>query len=798
MKAFLLSTLLLFTYQFTLAQYNVSGHLIDAKNESLGFATIRIVQAKDSAFVAGTTTDVDGKFTVSTKQSDTYLLAISMIGYTSFYSDAFVLDEENSTKNFSTITLESGGIELNTIEVTATKPLFERKIDRTVINLENRVTTAGATALEVLEQAPSVIVDRTSNSISMLGKDGVNVMINDRLSYMPTDALLQFLEGMNADNIISIELITTPPARFDAEGNAGYINIILKKNPFDGLNGNYSIMGGLGKGEVFRGNVNFNYRQNRVNLYGAYGYSLRAIEQVFTSSSSYGTPDDFLKTDVVSNRVPSQNNHNARLGLDYELTDKTTVGVLMAAYDNRWHMDAINDGVVRTSVADTFSTINLVEDNNWQHFQANVNLAHKFKNGGKLNFDVDYLFYDNENPTDYIFNFRDNNENPLSTETLFSGKVTPFTIRVGQLDYERDLSDKFNLSFGAKMVQSDFENDVLIKENEIENTGFTSKSSLTEDIYAAYAQGRYQVNEKFGVQLGLRYEFTDTELNDSNEGLVVDREFGKLFPTLFVDYKLNDNNQINATYSKRIDRPSFSNMAPFMIFMDQNTLLTGNPALQPAFINSFEVNYRYKTVNLAIQYSKEDSSIAGFQSQFDLEANRQIIMPINLKEQNLFVASLNFPVKVTDWWNMRISTMYMWKENTVVNDLGTFTLDQSTFRANGSQNFKLPKDFNVELSGFYTSPFINGNFKIDAIWGLNFGVQKKLKNGRLSFNIQDIFNSIQSYGVTEIPELNVFADRSYNFNRRTFSITYSSSFGNKKVKKARNRNSSGDEKNRVN
>ncbi len=798
MKAIFSTIFLLFVYQFGYCQYTVNGNLQDSKGEVLGFANVLLINAADSAFVAGTTTDIDGKFNLSTDKTGQYLVSVSMIGYTTFYSQKFDLIVGNTTKAFPKITLEEGGIALAEIEVTAEKPLFERKIDRTVINLENRAVTAGATALEVLERAPGVIVDRTSNSISMMGKSGVNVMINDRLSYMPADALLQFLNGMNADNIISIELITTPPAKFDAEGNAGYINILLKKNPNDGLNGNYSLTGGYGRGEVVNGSLDFNYRKKRINLFGGYNYSRDGRDQEFRFLSRFGTGATAIETATLSTRTTMQNNHNLRLGLDYEATENTTIGVLVAGYDNRWNMNAINDGSLETSTGDTLSVIDMVEDNNWQHLQANFNVAHKFKDGGKLNFDVDYLTYENKNPTDYDLLFQDANENPISNETLFSTKVTPFTIRVTQIDYEKDFSDKFNWSSGVKYVRSDFENDVLVKENGIENTNFTSTSNLTENIYAAYAQGRFQVNEKFGFQTGLRYEFTDTDLTSSTEGKVVDREFGSLFPSVYADYKINDNNQINASYSRRIDRPSFSNMAPFIIFVDPNTLFGGNAALQPAISNSFEINYRFKTINIAMQYTHEDSSIAGFQSRFDVAMNRQIIAPINLKEQQRFTTSISLPIKVTDWWNMRLFGMHFWQENTTSDNFGVAKISQHTFRLNGNQTFTLPNDFSVELSGFYTSPFVNGNLKINSIWGLNFGLQKQLENGRIAFNVGDIFNSIQSLGIVDLPEQNIYSERGFDFSQRTFRLTYSSTFGNKKVKSARRRNSGNDEKRRVN
>ena len=173
-------------------------------------------------------------------------------------------------------------------------------------------------------------------------------------------------------------------------------------------------------------------------------------------------------------------------------------------------------------------------------------------------------------------------------------------------------------------------------------------------------------------------------------------------------------------------------------------------------------------------------------------------MPVNLKERNIFTTSISLPVKVTDWWNMRLFGMYMWQKNVSIDDFGISTLRRNVFRLNGNQTFKLPKDFTIELSGFYTSPFVNGNFQINTIWGLNFGLSKQLANGRLSFNIGDIFDSIRSQGFTELPEQNIYAYRAFDFSQRTFRLTYSTSFGNKKVKRSRDRNSSREERNRVN
>ncbi len=428
MKPALLTLIFILGYCSLFSQSTVSGNLKDTKGGTLSYANVLLLNAADSSFVIGTTSDETGQFSLSTEKDGNYILNVSMIGYTSYYSEVFTLDASNKTKNFSNLTLEEGGVKLGTVEVTATKPLFERKIDRMVINLQNRVVSAGATALEVLERAPGVIVDRNSNSISMLGKDGVNVMINGRLTYMPNDALVQFLEGMNADNIISIELITTPPARFDAEGNAGYINILLKKNPFDGLNGNYALTAGYGRGEVLNGSLNFNYRKNRVNIFGGYTYFRNTQDQTFEFESRYGTGAELIESTTFSPRDPNQNNHNGRIGLDYEIKEKTTVGVLFAGYDNRWNMNVENIGTFTSPSVDSFSNILITEDNNWQHYQANFNLAHEFKDGGKLNVDLDYLFYTNENPSNYDLSFSNADDVELQLERFLVPKqrLSPF------------------------------------------------------------------------------------------------------------------------------------------------------------------------------------------------------------------------------------------------------------------------------------------------------------------------------------------------------------------------------------
>ena len=340
----------------------------------------------------------------------------------------------------------------------------------------------------------------------------------------------------------------------------------------------------------------------------------------------------------------------------------------------------------------------------------------------------------------------------------------------------------------------------MVTIDDVSLDNFTSENDLQESIWAMYSELDYQVSEKLSFKGGLRYEYTDSELNSTNGGRVVDREFGVLFPSLFLNYKIDPNNQFNLSYSKRINRPAFTDMAPFIFFLSPNTAYRGNAALQPAIANTFQLNYQWKTINIAIQYTQEDSTIAGFQNAFDLASNSQIIGPNNLSEQNVFSASLAFPIKIKDWWEMRWFGIYTYQELvSIAEEFGTLASNQNSFRINLNQTFKLPKDFSIELFGFYQSPLLDGNVRYEEMGMLNFGIQKKLKNNaRLSFNIGDVFNSLKSVGGTDFSTQGAIVDRTFDFSQRTFRLTYAASFGNQKLKSSRNRTSGSAEKDRVN
>ena len=378
--------------------------------------------------------------------------------------------------------------------------MFQQKVDRMVINVESSILSSGSTALEVLERSPGVTVNRQSNSIALVGKSGVNVMINGKISYLPQEAVVQLLEGMSSDNIETIELITTPPANLDAEGNAGYINIVMKKRTDVGLNGSYSLSFGVGNGTTTNDNINFNYRKDKINIFGNYSFQRRAQEQVWLFDRSLTEGEDIYYISTVTARDPVQRNHNARLGFDYQISEKTIAGIILSGYDNRWSMDALTDSYESLNGDPIlFTDINLYEVNQWKNFGINLNVKHNFKKDGYFSIDYDYLHYDNENPTDYTNDYYDAEGNFLYQELIKSSKVTPIKISVVAGDYRNQMNEKAKLELGVKGAFTTFENDVAVEyfdgEDFVEDPSLTSKSNLDERILAAYSSMDYKFSD---------------------------------------------------------------------------------------------------------------------------------------------------------------------------------------------------------------------------------------------------------------------------------------------------------------
>lgn len=792
-KLVYVSSLMLFClFHLTLSGQSIQGKVLDENNEGMIAANIYLMTAADTTFIRGTLSNDDGTFIFEKLPAGNFLIQVTSIGYSNVYTAPINLSATASVQLDPIRPM--AGLDLQEVVVVDKKPLYQAEPDGLVVNVENSIVAAGATALEILERSPGVVVDRQNSTISLVGKQGVNVMINGKISYMPMASLVQFLEGMSADNIKSIKLITVPPARFDAEGNAGYIDIRLRRRTDEGLSGAVTASYGYGRGHMSNDNISFNFRKNKLNIFGNYSFVLNGREQLFQTIRKIGATAEFNQSMTSALRDPMQRNHNLRLGADYQLSDKTIVGGLISAYDNRWTMDAVNTNeLIEGGKLTRINSVANVERNQWQHYSGNLNLKHNFNDNEFVSLDLDYLDFNNENPTRYTNSVFDGSRIFLREELTHSNKITPISIWVGKADYHRSFSDRFSVDVGGKIVRSSFDNRVSVEMFDngqwIQDPSLTSNSRLAEQIWATYASSDIKLGKKTNAKLGLRYEYTDSKLDTESDGRVVDRQFGRFFPSAFLAHDFTKSFGVNMAYSRRITRPTFNEMAPFVYLIDPTTFFAGNVAIQPSLTDAYKLDLRYKTIFFSVQYSRQDSTIARFQQQYHPETDRLVLLSENLKNSRILSFTLGFPLEVTDWWQMRVNAMYFMQENNTYDAGKPIQLRRDYLQFNTSQSFTLPKGFSSELSMFYTGPRLAGALKFGEMYGLNIGLQKNLggNRGTLRFNVQDLLNSIELQGSAFVEAQQLTYDGVFDFSQRTFTLSYTRNFGNQKLKAARKR-----------
>ncbi|MBC7774368.1 MAG: TonB-dependent receptor [Phycisphaerae bacterium] len=776
------------------SQNTIRGLVQDSKNQALSSATALLRQAKDSSLVKGVICNDQGGFLFDAAPGN-YFVEINLLGYSPVFSKSITVSGNESLTDLENITLTEDATVLNEVAVVAKRPFLEQKIDRTVVNVANSITNAGGNALEVLQRSPGVQVNRLTRSISLLGKEGIVIMINGKISRLPSDAVVQMLEGMNANNIDRIELIHTPPANFEAQGNAGIINIVLKNTGEEGLNGGYSANAGYGRGEKYGAGAYFNYRKNKVNWFGNYDYNFDLNPQVFTNYRGVQQGSDFLETETYSDRPHTPTSmQNARLGADFQISKKTVIGVLGTFFDRNWYMEAENDiKYSRNGAIETQLSMPNSETNHSQSFAGNLNLTHQFSKNQSLNLDADLIQYDVNNPSNYDIQNVGATGNITPQYELRIGKKTPISAAVAKADYVVSFGKNQTLETGAKLTSMRFDNDVRVdslppNQDWIVLPELTSVFHLNEDVVGAYATFSSKINAKTDFKAGLRYEYTKTNLGSDAEPDVVDRQYGSWFPSVFVTRKLSETQSLNFSYSRRISRPQIRWLAPWLIFSDPTTVEGGNPALQPSFTNAVKLDYGFKSWKFGVAYSLENDPVS-FVPTVDAQTNRQVNKRQNLGNQKTASANLYIPYHPIKWWQMQ-NNLYV--HSTEINfelEGRKIQLSNLTYGFNSTHTFTLPKKFTLEVSGNYDSPGYWGVAKWAATGSANVGIQKDFgeKWGKLRFNASDLFMSTNWYGNTNQPEINLMVRQSYQMAERTFMLSWTNTFGNKKLKSARQR-----------
>lgn len=758
MKTFFLYLLVV---QQAMAQ--VTGRVVSETNEAVPFATVQLLNEADSVMIAGTLTDDAGNFRLDTVKPGRMLAVVRSVGYKAQYLPSFALTNDPSMIDLGTITLMNDVQQLAEVSITAQRAVVEQHEEGTVVNVERSVMSQGSSILQLLERAPGVTLDAQRGGISLNGKEGVMVMINGKPMRMPVDQVLSILSGTSGNNVSRIELLTTPPAGYDAEGSGGVINILMKKNTAEGTNGSVSAGAGFGYREKGNVSINLNHARGVNNVYGSYTFSHDRGLGYFYAVGSEQEPllGGHAQSEFLSTTRPDQNSHNVSLGIDHKLTTRATVTASVNYSNMRsvnrtentgtYHID--NDSVYHVDASSTGV-------NQWNSVISSLSLDHQRREGEHLTLEADYLRFKNDYPTESTNTFlSENGYQAGSNDTLFSPDVigrskTLIQVGIAKMDYSRELRRGLTFEAGWKgtltrtFSSSAVEN--LLEGKYVVRPAAMNRLQMNEVIAAGYASVNAKLDSGLHLVAGMRYEYSDTRIDNVQDGSnVVSRKISKLFPHVTLTKELTERSRVFISYTKRIGRPSFSDLASFVTYNGPMSINSGNPFLKPTITDNLKLGYSYHGYSFSALLSRDVAPIARYQIVYTPDRMQMNVSPQNMAYQNNLTFQLDAPFAITPWWDLTVTVLAGWREFKL-----TYTpvpAEKAYFGSafTGSAVFRLPAAFALEVSGFVNGLSYNGSRKVDPYGVLNAGIRKELSNGRGTFQltVSDVLmsNVVRSY-----------------------------------------------------
>lgn len=787
--------------------YLITGKVLDADNNPLAFANISLHLKSDSSLVKATACDDMGNFSldIEPQSEQLYFLKISMVFFQPYYYQLTNLPKGESTIELGNIKLESRQQMLNEVQVSGKKPFIERKSDRFVVNVESSILANGSSAFEILEKAPGVTINY-QDAITMRGKSGVMIMIDGKPSPMSGTDLANYLKALPSNSLDRIEIITNPPAKYDAAGNAGIIDFKMKKDQRYGTNGSLNANYGQGVYPKAGLGLNLNYRKKGINIFGNANYSYRK------GLNKLNLYREFFEN---GNRTGAYDQQNyllfpfhfgtARIGTDFYLPNgKTILGFVASGNLNRFKPNGQNNSDVENETyqkISSFTTSNNSKDD-WPSYAFNLNAKHSFDSAGTdINVDFDYAKYSNTTEQNFLTKYFDLQSQPLSPDYYLYGDLKgKLEIRSLKIDFTKIIFNEMKLEAGLKSSIVDADNDLAFFDKSNPTPVYDSTKSnhfiYSENINAAYISVHRDWKE-LSLQAGMRAEQTISEGNQLVNGQSFDNNYINLFPSLFLNYTISPEYSMGFNVSRRLDRPNYKQLNPFKFFLDPSTYKEGNPYLEPQFSWNFEWNHNFKqNYNLSFSYSATTDNITEVIGPVEGQDRVTVQTDRNLArfENYSINGSANFDI-LKNWSSMLNVNTWIGKykgefANTNLSD-GNVVLELSS-----NNTFKFTDDLTGELNFNYQTPQVYGFMHLNTMWGLSIGIQKQLLNRRANIKLSasDIF-------WTNLPSASIqYRDyfESFDVKRETrvLSLTLNYKFGNTKISAGRKRTGGAEEEKR--
>ncbi|MBO2543575.1 TonB-dependent receptor [Salegentibacter sp. BDJ18] len=738
-------TLLFLFTNSLIAQHTIQGKLVTETNEPIAFANVILLNAEDSTSVyKGTISEDNGEFLFEEIASNDYLLKVSFVGYEEYLQQIFV----NSDKKIRKITLKEGASNLEEVTINARKPKITRSIDRITFDVENSTLSSGS-SWDILRQTPGVIIAQGQLQVR---NSSVTVYINDRKVQLTADELQTLLQSYSAENIKSIEVITNPPARYEAEGGA-----ILNINTTSAISPGYkgSLEGAYTQGIVpkYQFGTSHYWKGDKLNVFANYTFSPRKEIKRDDSYINFSPNEEFgQRWESDFERVTRSQAHNANVILDYDFDEKNKLSFSSNLF---FSPDKTFDNSVRTDITTQGNTAfsNFMTDSEVGTDEHNIGLdltyTHKLENGGSFSAAAHYTRFNQERDQKVATNYFDSageNVQNINFNTSSGQNIEIFT---GQLDFNSSLGE---MSFDAGAKVSNINSNSGINFSNAESLD-DLYDNLSDDFYYDETVSAVYINtsrdwEKWSAQVGLRGEYTDLlgvslSTNQRNR-----QEYFELFPTAYLQYRASDNHSFTLDYSRRIERPRYESLNPFRYFLNENDFNAGNPNLRAAISNNINLNYTLLGQYFFDVYYRDNgrspASLA-FQDNQNLTIRR---LQANLLESKSYGLDILHGRSITGWWYAQLYASLFHEENTflaVESSNAEVTNEIDAVFGQLYNSFTLSKDgtFSGNLSFTYVSDYITGSYNFDPFSTLSLGVRKTLWNNRaeLSLNINDIFNN---------------------------------------------------------
>ena len=756
----------------------------NAQRAAIANATVELLRADDSALVKVAITDSTGIATFEQVSDGIYLLRVTIVNHQPQYSNPVQIPLASSVEQIAPIILEPSTIGLKEVTVTSRKAFIQQLPGKTIINVDASITNAGTSVLEVLEKSPGITIDKDGN-ISLKGRTGVMIMIDNKPTYLSGTDLNNLLLGMNSSQVETIELMTNPTSQFDAAGNAGIINIKTKKNKQRGFNGAFNSSYGQGRYYKFNNSLQLNFRKDKWNYF--FNYTM-AINKGFTDLYALRTyyKDDRQTVESMLEQ-PSElkghgSNHTVRTGLDYFAGKKTTVGVAFNGMIFQRNSSGNNTASWMDATGNTDSIIqtNSAGKSKWKNAGINLNMRHSFNATKELSADIDYLNYDIHG----YQAFRNILEGPNGYEEAFTGDL-PSQIKIfsAKADYTAHFSKSSKFEAGWKSSRTSTDNSALYfywnGNAWQEDLGKTNHFLYTENIHAAYGNLEKKT-DRWTLQTGLRYEFTFYHADQLGNSLQKDSAFSRsyhnLFPTASVTFDADSANQFMFSAGRRIDRPPFQKLNPFLFIINKYTYQRGNSLIRPQYTWNFELSHLFKnilTTTAAYSHTKD------YFSQLFLAGDDGMVIYTEGNFSSMQNSSLQLSAVLSplSWWSFNAQAMINHKRiEGILWEKYVATMTQGNFSMNNQ--FRFVKNWSAELSGFYITKSQNDIQEVLEPTGqVSIGGSRQVlkAKGTIRLTVRDIFYTQAMEGFTVFRQ----ADEYFKIKRdsRVCTVAFNYRFG---------------------